>query len=842
MANGCFAAIFVDVFTVKSHRYAILIVNRLKRREIRTNLPQKREQKNFHFGRELNVLELDLRNSHNQSRTRTAGQVVSHCRSWRATRIVAGHSSTDANRIRSSMVFEIALKPIALFRPDIGEIRTFFVGMVQRWHYDGLMIRKLVTFAVFLVLVAVTVGLQITLDSEISPPSGLPSVWMYSGLIMLIFSMFYVEPYYTAPKNVMTHSVAVILVLLSARSEIGPSPVFSLWWKVLLCYAATMLVISWFSVVVTNSERSDDDHWNRLAEFSKRSAVLLGESRVLYSGVFLLFLPMLHRLDNPIVITTLLFWWLLVMTNPQRILANAFTNLRARRGEVGQLFSVQSSNVFLAKAYDVAPVCGTRDAVFIQYNVEKSEHATRHGMIIDSYLLNNEKWLKILSLGDAACQPGRDKAVWLVGDDSDASLTEITNRVVGVVCEQSDIGRIRFDVVPGGGDIEEAELVEVNVSGKRVFYQVTNGITDKEMLEAKNESGFVRAEAAQLGQWNEKDGAFEKFGWVPSMNAAVLRAKSDLSVGDIVPPEYRLGKLPNTDIDFPIDVEDARSHHLALLGITGAGKSFAAIKLIEQMTRSSKVICVDLTGEYKEKLAHLSPTSLIDPEGVKIVEEKMAQKSDEENKGYKGEKELVLKYRKDIESELDKRVASFMESKDDVSLMELPDLSNSAIIIEFTEMFLTAIFRHAKANPGQNICLVIEEAHTVIPESTSLGVGGDFGATKALVNKIGQIALQGRKYGVGFIIIAQRTANVSKTVLTQCNSLICFQAFDETSFRFLENHLGKEMTAAVPRLKKYHAVVVGKAFRGNMPMIVDLTSDNTDKVNAETESEIADNG
>ncbi|MBC8367229.1 ATP-binding protein [bacterium] len=91
------------------------------------------------------------------------------------------------------------------------------------------------------------------------------------------------------------------------------------------------------------------------------------------------------------------------------------------------------------------------------------------------------------------------------------------------------------------------------------------------------------------------------------------------------------------------------------------------------------------------------------------------------------------------------------------------------------------------------------------------------------MNKIGQIALQGRKYGIGFLIIAQRTANVSKTVLTQCNSIICFQAFDETSYRFLENHLGVQMVKALPRLPKYHAIAVGKAFRSNIPMIVDLT-------------------
>ena len=79
--------------------------------------------------------------------------------------------------------------------------------------------------------------------------------------------------------------------------------------------------------------------------------------------------------------------------------------------------------------------------------------------------------------------------------------------------------------------------------------------------------------------------------------------------------------------------------------------------------------------------------------------------------------------------------------------------------------------------------------------------------SKAVVNKMGQVALQGRKYGVGLLVIAQRTANVSKTVLTQCNTIVCYQAFDETSFTFLGNYIGKDLVQALPNLKRYHAIV-----------------------------------
>jgi len=167
-------------------------------------------------------------------------------------------------------------------------------------------------------------------------------------------------------------------------------------------------------------------------------------------------------------------------------------------------------------------------------------------------------------------------------------------------------------------------------------------------------------------------------------------------------------------------------------------------------------------------------------------------------------------------------VKSFMESENNIALFEIPELSNTTFILEFTQLFIESIFKYAKENSGSKISLVLEEAHTIVPETSFLGDFGDYGSSKALVSKMSQIALQGRKFGVGLIVIAQRTANVSKTVLTQCNTIICFQAFDETSFTFLGNYIGKDLVQALPNLKQYHAIVTGKAIKSNIPMIVNL--------------------
>lgn len=251
-------------------------------------------------------------------------------------------------------------------------------------------------------------------------------------------------------------------------------------------------------------------------------------------------------------------------------------------------------------------------------------------------------------------------------------------------------------------------------------------------------------------------------------------------------PEYKLGIIPNTTLPSVINLDHAVSHHMALLGVTGSGKSFLAREIIKELTKDTKIICVDFTGEWKRELEKI-------PLSVTVL-----------NKD---------------------NIETFLNGTDKIGIVELPTMSNTVEVISATEKLFEAIFNFAKKKYDEQtptkISLVLEEAHTIVPEISFLGVNNF--DSKAIVNKMGQIALQGRKYGIGLLVIAQRTANVSKTVLTQCNTVICFQAFDKTSFNFLGNYVGKDLVLTLPNLKQYSAIVTGKAVKSNVPMIIDLT-------------------
>jgi hypothetical protein len=71
-------------------------------------------------------------------------------------------------------------------------------------------------------------------------------------------------------------------------------------------------------------------------------------------------------------------------------------------------------------------------------------------------------------------------------------------------------------------------------------------------------------------------------------------------------------------------------------------------------------------------------------------------------------------------------------------------------------------------------------------------------------------------------VIAQRTATVSKSVLTQCNTVISLNSFDETSLGFLANFYGEAFKGLIPNLPRLHAVVFGKAVRSERPVVVEI--------------------
>jgi len=678
-------------------------------------------------------------------------------------------------------------------------------------------------FLVAIIYLGLFIVINMFFTGSLLPSADTMNFWFYSGLLLLLFSILFIEPFYTSPKNIITNLLALAVSYIAIKNSFSNS----FWWTITFSFIVLCLFLAIVSISIQSNEKSEDSLTNVIALKLRFYLGIVARGKIIYSVVFLsvIFLykqELVNQFSDHYFISMIVMYVLILNIKPESLHSKfVLSTNKSDKESIGEVFSVQSENMFLIRLFDDKTDVKKFDLVMFKYLLDDSANNLHKGIVFDSFKLNSQKWVKVLSLISTQSSDLKLSKNLIYKVTSDKELRELNeileiNKFVGVVSEDTTIGTIRFEYSKKNNNLQEGDLLQIYVQEKLVYFQVLGGKTDTEKLTIRNESGFTIGEAKQLGIWKNEDMSFEKHGWLPEMNTPIFLANTDnIEIGEIELPDYKIGVIPNTSLPSVINLNEVVSHHTALLGVTGSGKTFIAREIIKELINNTNVICIDFTGEYKKELEELNPVDIIDPEGLPDLEKMLAEKH-----GKSAAEELKLK--RAILAKLDEHVKKYIEGDKNLGLFEIPELSNTSFILEFTQFFIEAVFNYCKKHEEAKVCLVLEEAHTIVPETNFLGDLGDYGSSKALVNKMAQIALQGRKYNVGLIVIAQRTANVSKTVLTQCNTVICFQAFDDTSFNFLGNYLGKDMVAVLPNLKKYHAIVSGKAAKSKIPMIVNL--------------------
>lgn len=108
------------------------------------------------------------------------------------------------------------------------------------------------------------------------------------------------------------------------------------------------------------------------------------------------------------------------------------------------------------------------------------------------------------------------------------------------------------------------------------------------------------------------------------------------------------------------------------------------------------------------------------------------------------------------------------------------------------------------------IVMVLEEAQNYIPEINKKD------RTSISRKVFERIAREGRKYGLSLIISSQRPSELSKTVLSQCNSFIIHRLQnpdDQQYIRKLVSSASSEVLNQLPILPQQHAIILGDAVR-----------------------------
>ncbi|CZI17239.1 TPA: DUF87 domain-containing protein [Legionella pneumophila subsp. pneumophila] len=683
-------------------------------------------------------------------------------------------------------------------------------------------------FVILIIFFMVTILIQYVAYHTWLPSTDNKDLWFYSGIFMVLFSILFIEPYYSSPKNVITNSIPLMLVFLSIKSSFTNL----LFWWFAFSVLLGLVILSVIAMTLEDKEQSPECGKNIFSKMIKNIVVIIGQGKILYSAVFLYFLLTYYSIQDLYTLTLFILWSVILCINPKSIHNNFSTELKKKeKDQLGNIFSVQSQKIFLVKLYDDKKNISKFDLVIFRHSMQTKNNSIMIGMVFDIYLLDQQRWAKILQMEEEYNEFSslKDNIVYKVNDKLEIerlSQKLKINDFSGIVIEGSTIGKIKFEYSKMKDNLQEGDLLELKIENKKLLYQVIGGSTEYEKIEDRNEIGFIEGEATQLGEWQNEKVSFQKFGWVPSINTPIFKASApDINVGEIKYPNYKLGTIPDTSLPSVINLHEAVSHHLALLGITGSGKSFIARELINAMKVDTKIICIDFNKEFTSTLESPPSNIIKEANANKIAEKIKVVNTELEKFANQQDKNKVEENQNEIKKIIRKEINEFLDDDHNITVFELTDIVNTTNILDYTKYFFSVLFEIAKerliSGLPKRICVVLEEAHTIIPEWNFAGSSDK--SSQSLVNSIGQIALQGRKYEIGFLVIAQRTANVSKTILTQCNTVICFQAYDETSFSFLGNYVGKDLVQVLPNLKQYHAVVAGKAIKSNMPMIIDLS-------------------
>ena len=666
-------------------------------------------------------------------------------------------------------------------------------------------------------------------------------LWFYSGAAALILGSLLVTPFFTSPANAISYLVAALIAVFVFPAS-GSGLADTLPRQCVIAFASAMLAICGLNIIFKDSKNRIRKN---VAEAARQIADHLGSPRFVYAVIIAYALWEYHRASPKELLFVGLSGLVIAAQQPLETLGALIQRVRElwRPGTapavVGSMVAHQTPDLVLIRQEGDADI-KPNECLLIA-----DEHAP-------------------LRIGVALGYFGRDEGLLLraleikVPDNSRARLIDLSRAIpegcvsilpepelaafrdkvpllknldsfIGIVAPDTSTERLYFEVIQEK-DIEQGRLVETFVGGKRVLYQVLDGLTKEEIVQQKNTYGFARGEASQVGAWDEGERKFKPCNWIPRLNAPVflktIEARQD--------NKKAVGYFPSTSYHVELkSLDEMVTHNTAILGILGVGKSMLAIELVERMVvHGIKAICIDLTNQYEQELKpYLTDAGIADklkklqalgPPGKTNFKKNVEEGGSRTAFAAEVDK-LIGEF---LAPECQNRLMILNPSQFEVWRQDSKMFGDTASMASLTPTEITQIISDAALQAVQKqgmtdkarACLVYEEAHSLIPEWNSVAADGD----KAATNGTARAILQGRKYGLGCLLITQRTANVTKTILNQCNTIFAMRTFDETGKEFLSNYIGLKYATKLSTLQERQAVVFGRASSCENPVMIRL--------------------
>lgn len=217
------------------------------------------------------------------------------------------------------------------------------------------------------------------------------------------------------------------------------------------------------------------------------------------------------------------------------------------------------------------------------------------------------------------------------------------------------------------------------------------------------------------------------------------------------PQTFRLGTVVDTNRAMRLPGELA-TRRTAIFGMSGSGKSNTATVCIEALIRSGEqVVLVDPKGEGW---------------GLRVGSDGKAA----------GGLDVVIfggpHADLPLHVEHADRIADFVVETGSSVVLSTLAFDTEQDERRFVTAFLKRLYKlKSQATKPVRTLVALEEAHLFVPQMS----GGGKGEYAQLVAAVKRIARQGRSFGIGTLLIDQRTADVANSVITQCELLIVHQ-------------------------------------------------------------------
>ncbi|MEE0936004.1 MAG: ATP-binding protein [Methanobrevibacter sp.] len=445
--------------------------------------------------------------------------------------------------------------------------------------------------------------------------------------------------------------------------------------------------------------------------------------------------------------------------------------------------------------------------------------------------------------------------------------------VVGICVGETSLTEVTFisDKMPKVG-----EYVTIEYDDKQVLGMIENLIRGNDALNVDIndfkaiqkissigvEDNYIRGKVKILGDINDN----LRLPRTPVLPGTEIRLADSEILKDIfkVNNPLKLGCLVNqSDVDVNVDANPILSRHLAILAMTGAGKSNTVSVLIDQLLGYSVPVFVfDMHGEYKDAEFPNGQVNVISPKinpnymafneirrlvnipSNGYIQERHFRKAFKQAKSMLKDGKATtnnflqimydILYDQSLEEGSDRQIVDVMNKIDDsmdrysnlfdknasnilstikagyVNVLDLSQVDESVASVLVSHILRNSLQRSKDAAHSDNkqelldnsVFFILEEAHILAPNKRDSD-------SKRWIQRV---AREGRKFGLGLCLVSQSPKTVDHDALSQMNNMIILRLVEPEDQRHVQSaseSLSQDLVNQLPSLNVGEAIVLG---------------------------------